>query len=312
MSWDDDEIGYGKPPRWTRFVKGQSGNPRGRPRRRKPAPGTAPSQQDDMARGILQKPVSITEGGKKRKISYNEYILHSQANSAAKGNVIAQRDILRTAREIEERDRERAKEAAIIQYGVFEDGLKLRAYQDRAWRRAAELGREPEAPWPHPDDIIIDTEKERWQIRGPSSARSVHIYESMRAQRDVAHMRSIIQISRGRPGLPLARAYTEAFLMFDVMLPKRWQKGIEGWQQDGEVLLGYPRPLLKAALASVERYAAVKPLPALSPDGQRDVQRATNKAMQPILRRMGYRSLKQFEAAYAELSNNMPWPRVPR
>ena len=25
------EVGYGKPPRHTRFIKGQSGNPRGRP-----------------------------------------------------------------------------------------------------------------------------------------------------------------------------------------------------------------------------------------------------------------------------------------
>jgi hypothetical protein len=27
----DYEVGYGKPPRETRFAKGQSGNPRGRP-----------------------------------------------------------------------------------------------------------------------------------------------------------------------------------------------------------------------------------------------------------------------------------------
>ena len=31
----DYEVGYGKPPRETRFVKGRSGNPRGRPRARR-------------------------------------------------------------------------------------------------------------------------------------------------------------------------------------------------------------------------------------------------------------------------------------
>jgi hypothetical protein len=34
MPLDDErdyEVGYGKPPRHSRFVKGQSGNPRGRP-----------------------------------------------------------------------------------------------------------------------------------------------------------------------------------------------------------------------------------------------------------------------------------------
>ncbi len=31
---DDDEVGYGRPPKQTQFKKGQSGNPRGRPRKR--------------------------------------------------------------------------------------------------------------------------------------------------------------------------------------------------------------------------------------------------------------------------------------
>ena len=312
MSWDDDEVGYGKPPRWTRFTKGQSGNPKGRPRRQKPAPDRAPSNQDDIARRVLQKPVSITEGGKKRKITYNEYIQHSQANSAAKGNVIAQRDILRTARELEARDIERAKEAAEIEQKVFRYVLNWRASQAAAWQAAAANGREPETPWPHPDDILIDTEQQRWGIRGPDSADSVYVWEAIRAQRDLVQMHSIVQISRGRPGLPLAKACALVFLKLDLTLPKRWQKGIDGWQQDAEVFLGYPRQLLNAALASVERYAAAKPLPALSPEHRREVQRATNRAMQPILRRMGYRSLKQFEAAYAELGNDMPWPRVVR
>jgi len=29
---DKDEVGYGKPPSHTKFVKGQSGNPKGRPK----------------------------------------------------------------------------------------------------------------------------------------------------------------------------------------------------------------------------------------------------------------------------------------
>lgn len=33
MESDDDGVGYGRPPRATQFKKGQSGNPRGRPRK---------------------------------------------------------------------------------------------------------------------------------------------------------------------------------------------------------------------------------------------------------------------------------------
>ena len=31
---DDYEVGYGRPPKKTQFKKGQSGNPKGRPKRR--------------------------------------------------------------------------------------------------------------------------------------------------------------------------------------------------------------------------------------------------------------------------------------
>ena len=42
MSYDDEgdhEVGYGNPPRHSQFIKGQSGNPRGRAADR-PAPRT--------------------------------------------------------------------------------------------------------------------------------------------------------------------------------------------------------------------------------------------------------------------------------
>ncbi len=32
---DDYEVGYGKPPKHTRFEKGRSGNPKGRPKGKK-------------------------------------------------------------------------------------------------------------------------------------------------------------------------------------------------------------------------------------------------------------------------------------
>ena len=57
----DYEVGYGKPPPHTRFAKGQSGNPRGRP--------CGAKNFTTLLEEALDEAVTVTENGGRRKVS---------------------------------------------------------------------------------------------------------------------------------------------------------------------------------------------------------------------------------------------------
>jgi hypothetical protein len=75
---DDDAVGYGKPPKHTRFKKGQSGNRKGR----KPGVNNIATILD---RAFSQQ-VTVNENGVKKKYSKLEAALIQQVNRAAGGD----------------------------------------------------------------------------------------------------------------------------------------------------------------------------------------------------------------------------------
>jgi hypothetical protein len=77
----DYHVGYGKPPKHTRFAQGRSGNPNGRPK------GTRNFQTDVEA--TLKAPVRITRDGKSRKVSTQEAMLLRLREKALAGDARA-------------------------------------------------------------------------------------------------------------------------------------------------------------------------------------------------------------------------------
>jgi hypothetical protein len=72
------EVGYGRPPAKYRFQKGVSGNPKGR------AKGTRNFATIFVK--AMTKSVTITENGKRKKISKLEAAVTQLANDAARGD----------------------------------------------------------------------------------------------------------------------------------------------------------------------------------------------------------------------------------
>lgn len=91
----DYEVGYGKPPRHTRFKPGVSGNPRGRPKEAK--------NLSTLVHDALNEPVIVTENGRRRKVSKRQAIIKQLVNRSAQGDLKAMQMLLSTMQDIERR-----------------------------------------------------------------------------------------------------------------------------------------------------------------------------------------------------------------
>jgi hypothetical protein len=89
----DYEVGYGRPPCHTRFVKGQSGNPRGRPPDAK--------NLKTLLSEALNEPVIVTENGVRRKLTKRQAIITQLVNRSATADFRAVKILLDLLRDIE-------------------------------------------------------------------------------------------------------------------------------------------------------------------------------------------------------------------
>ena len=78
---DSYEVGYGKPPSHSRFQKGRSGNPQGRPSRSK--------NMTTLLTKALDERVAVTENGRRRSITKREAIVTQLVNKSAAADLKA-------------------------------------------------------------------------------------------------------------------------------------------------------------------------------------------------------------------------------
>lgn len=78
---EDEAVGYGRPPKHSRWQEGISGNPRGRPR------GARSLKAELLAE--LNERVAINVEGKRKTLPKRRLVLKALANKALNGNVNA-------------------------------------------------------------------------------------------------------------------------------------------------------------------------------------------------------------------------------
>jgi hypothetical protein len=170
----DDSVGYRRPPKGTRFAKGTSGNPAGRPRgRRKHAPYEA----------VLGQMVTIREGGTARRVTAAEAFLLQLAKRGVEGDGLAARaslDLIEQAR-----SGQRANEpltfvrVAVAPGGVtsaleaLRMAIKLDRYRETArmaiepWLVEAALARLPEPLTAAEQRVVLKATRTPQKVRWP-------------------------------------------------------------------------------------------------------------------------------------------------
>ena len=158
----DEEVGYGKPPRRTRFKKNLSGNPRGRPRKaRAPEPfeGYVTPVLDTILKEMARK-VTVREGGTRLDLTAFEAVVRRIHVDAIKGKNSAQRTVVAMANAVERH-----------RFDLMERDIRLVTDHQETWNPVFEAAKKAGLPspnhLPHPSHLNFDVGKCRATLSGP-------------------------------------------------------------------------------------------------------------------------------------------------
>ena len=90
---EDYEVGYGKPPKKNQFKKGQSGNPKGRPKQSR--------SHSVLMEEELGQQIKVKEGNKTITMSKSEAVVKQLINKGIKGDLRAVKIVLDHLQDIE-------------------------------------------------------------------------------------------------------------------------------------------------------------------------------------------------------------------
>ena len=157
----DYEVGYGKPPATSRFQKGKSGNPKGRPKGSKNKLPKSDMRLRDILINEANREIVVQDKYGPISMPVAQAAARSLAFKAAQGNVSAQKLFLKEFNAAE-------SEKAFEKQATFETAVEYKESAKAEIKRAKENGEDIEDTFlPHPDHIITDARTGEVKFTGP-------------------------------------------------------------------------------------------------------------------------------------------------
>jgi hypothetical protein len=172
---------YRKPPVEHQFQKGQSGNPKGRPKKKKfdPVPSTIgggiQDRLDVIALDEATRKIAVREGDKVTEMPAMQALIRSMFRAAAQGDSKTGRQLLEMIARAESARATVAKE-------FLENVFRYKEEFGPKFDQRERDGLEPLEIYPHPDDIVIDRQTGEVTIDGPMSKEEAGAHKVVRGQ----------------------------------------------------------------------------------------------------------------------------------
>ncbi|WP_411815968.1 DUF5681 domain-containing protein [Hyphococcus sp. DH-69] len=171
------EVGYGKPPKSSRFKKGKSGNPKGRPKGSK---NRRPYLNEERLKDIIieeaYRTIDVVEGGKTVSYPMAQAVIRALAVNAAKGQLRAQELFTSLLASTED-----ANNQLYAEY--FDTVMSYKLNWERELEDRKLTGRIGPEPIPHPDHIVVDMKTGLVEVKGPMTNAEKRIYDKLREQK---------------------------------------------------------------------------------------------------------------------------------
>ena len=168
------EVGYGKPPKASRFKPGTSGNPGGRPR------GSGSAQPADVVVEQIKalvleeayRPIQIRDGDKLVELPLVRAAVRSLGLNAAKGQHRSQTTLLDLVTAVEGERRSNRER-------LFEEVIDYKRHWENEIELARRAGLPEPTPLPHPDSLIVNPFNGSVTSRGPWTEEEKAEYDQM-------------------------------------------------------------------------------------------------------------------------------------